>query len=157
DLSLALCRESQQVLRPDLRLLVMSATLDTAQLAALLQAPVVESSGRTFPVEIIHAGDVPREEIIEACVRTAVRASKETTGDVLVVLPGEAEIRACEEALQQRGLKISIHPLYGQLSLAEQRAAIQPDRNGRRKIVLATSIAETSLTIEGISVVVDSG
>jgi len=157
DLSLALCRESQQVLRPDLRLLVMSATLDTAQLAALLQAPVVESSGRTFPVEIIHAGDVPREEIIEACVRTAVRAIKETTGDVLVFLPGEAEIRSCEQALQQRALNISIHPLYGQLSLAEQHAAIQPDRNGRRKIVLATSIAETSLTIEGISVVVDSG
>ncbi len=157
DLSLVLCRESQQVLRPDLRLVVMSATLDTRPLAALLQAPVVESQGRMYPVDIVHTDEPDPRELPQQCARTVMRASRERPGDILVFLPGEAEIRACEQLLLNNPSGMAIHPLYGQLSLAEQHAAIQPDRLGRRKVVLATSIAETSLTIEGISVVVDGG
>jgi len=157
DLSLALCRESQQVLRPDLRLLIMSATLDTGQLADLLGAPVVESRGRTYPVEIIHTEDPDPKEMPRECARTIARAFREKAGDVLAFLPGEAEIRQCAQLLQEGGIPAAIHPLYGQLSLAEQHAAIQPNRHGQRKIVLATAIAETSLTIEGIAVVIDCG
>ena len=157
DLSMVLCRESQEVLRPDLRLLIMSATLDTDRLAALLQAPVVESRGRMYPVEIIHTQEPDLRELPQECARTTVRALREQQGDVLVFLPGEAEIRACEQLLLTHTTGAAIHPLYGQLSLAEQHAAIQPNRQGQRKIVLATSLAETSLTIEGISTVVDCG
>lgn len=157
DLSLVLCRESQQVLRPDLRLLVMSATLDTVPLAALLGAPVVESQGRLFPVDIVHADEPDVRQLPEYCARAIVRACRERPGDVLAFLPGEAEIRACEQLLRANPMGAAVHPLYGQLSLAEQHAAISPGDRGTRKIVLATSIAETSLTIEGISIVVDSG
>ncbi len=157
DLSMVLCRESQQVLRPDLRLLVMSATLDTGQLSTLLQAPVVESRGRMYPVEIIHVEEPDPTRLPEQCVRIVIRAFREKQGDILVFLPGEAEIRACEQLLLSNPTGAAIHPLYGQLSLSEQHAAIQPNRHGQRKIVLATSIAETSLTIAGISVVVDCG
>ncbi len=157
DLSMVLCRESQQVLRPDLRLLVMSATLDTEQLAAILQSPVVQSEGRMFPVNTIHTDDVDLHTLPEQCARAIHRAFRENKGDILAFLPGETEIRKCEQFLLGQLANVTIHPLYGQLSLAEQHAAIQPDRHGRRKVVLATAIAETSLTIEGISVVVDSG
>ncbi|SKB41319.1 ATP-dependent helicase HrpB [Parapedobacter luteus] len=157
DLSMVLCRESQQVLRADLRLLVMSATLDTSQLAALLHAPVVESQGRLYPVDIIHTEEPDLRELPTQCARTILRALREQQGDILAFLPGEAEIRACEQLLLTNPVGAAIHPLYGQLSLAEQHAAIQPNRNGKRKIVLATAIAETSLTIEGITVVVDCG
>ncbi|MGK6351307.1 ATP-dependent helicase HrpB [Parapedobacter sp. DT-150] len=157
DLSMVLCRESQQVLRPDLRLLVMSATLDTNQLAARLHAPVIESQGRMYPVDIIHTEAPDLFQLPEQCARTIARACREKKGDILAFLPGEAEIRTCEQLLLGDPLGVAIHPLYGQLSLAEQHAAIQPNRQGQRKIVLATSIAETSLTIEGISVVVDCG
>ncbi len=157
DLSLVLCRESQQVLRPDLRILIMSATLDTDPLSRILDAPVVKSEGRLHPVEIIHTDEPDITRLPEACARTVMRALREQAGDVLAFLPGEAEIRKCEALLGTGPATAEIHPLYGQLSLAEQQAAIQPDRNGRRKVVLATSIAETSLTITGISIVVDCG
>ena len=157
DLSMVLCRESQQVLRPDLRLLVMSATLDTGQLSTLLQAPVVESEGRMYPVDIIHTDDADALALPQQCARTILRALREKEGDVLVFLPGEAEIRKCEELLANHAPDTVIHPLYGQLSLSEQHAAIAPNRSGLRKVVLATAIAETSLTIEGISIVIDCG
>lgn len=157
DLSMALCLESQQVLRPDLRMIIMSATLDTEALAELLGAPVVQSQGRRYPVAVIHTEDPPSDELSEQCARTVIRAYREQQGDILAFLPGEAEIRACEHLLLAHSTGAAIHPLYGQLSLAAQHAAIQPDRGGQRKIVLATSIAETSLTIEGIGAVVDCG
>ena len=157
DLSMALCRESQQVLRPELRILIMSATLDTGALAELLDAPVVQSRGRLFPVTIMHTEAPQPNELARQCARTILRASREQQGDILAFLPGEAEIRACEQLLLATPINAAIHPLYGQLSLAAQHAAIQPDQGGQRKVVLATSIAETSLTIEGIGVVVDCG
>jgi len=157
DLSMMLCRESQSILRPDLRLLIMSATLDTDPLAALLEAPVVESKGRMYPVDLIHTDEPDLRQLPQECARTTIRAFREKQGDILVFLPGEAEIRACEQLLLANSTGAVIHPLYGQLSLAEQHAAIQPNRHGQRKIVLATSIAETSLTIEGISIMVDCG
>src|SRR5690606_35726363 len=157
DLSMALCRESQQVLRPELRILIMSATLDTDALADLLDAPVVQSRGRLFPVTIMHTEAPQPNELARQCARTILRASREQQGDILAFLPGEAEIRACEQLLLATPINAAIHPLYGQLSLAAQHAAIQPDQGGQRKVVLATSIAETSLTIEGIGVVVDCG
>ncbi|MGV3762734.1 ATP-dependent helicase HrpB [Parapedobacter sp.] len=157
DLSMALCRESQQVLRPDLRMLIMSATLDTGALADLLNAPVVESRGRMYPVSIIHTEDLRLDDLAGQCTRTIIRAWREQPGDILAFLPGEAEIRACEQLLLAHPMGAAVHPLYGQLPLAAQHAAIQPHRDGQRKIVLATSIAETSLTIEGIGVVVDCG
>lgn len=157
DLALALCREAQQVLRPDLRILIMSATLNMPQLSALLKAPVVESKGRQYPVEIIYTEDADEQFLPELTARTIARAVLEHEGDVLAFLPGEGEIRKCEELLESLRADFSLHPLYGQLSGQEQLAAIMPNKNGRRKIVLATSIAETSLTIEGIKIVVDCG
>lgn len=157
DLALALCREAQQVLRPDLRLMIMSATLNIPQLQRILNAPVVESKGRAYPVEIIHTGDADEYLISELVAQTIVRAVKEHEGDVLAFLPGEGEIRKCEELLKNQLDDFRIHPLYGMLPYNAQYAAIMPDKQGKRKIVLATSIAETSLTIEGIKIVVDSG
>lgn len=157
DLALALCRETQQVLRPDLRILIMSATLNISSLKDILNAPVIISEGKQFPVEIIYTSDADERMLPEFTSQTIVRAVKENKGDLLVFLPGEAEIRKCEEILLKELPEIKIHPLYGQLSNQEQNAAILPNKNGKRKIVLATSIAETSLTIEGIKVVVDCG
>ncbi|MGX5687916.1 ATP-dependent helicase HrpB [Arcticibacter tournemirensis] len=157
DTALALCRETQQVLRPDMRIVVMSATLDIQRLAALLEAPVVESKGSMYPVDVIYTGEQDLQQLPEVCARTVVRAIAEREGDVLVFLPGQGEIRKCEALLKRQLRDIGIHPLYGQLSFAEQNAAIMPDPSGKRKVVLATSIAETSLTIEGIKIVVDSG
>ncbi|MES2516247.1 MAG: ATP-dependent helicase HrpB [Bacteroidota bacterium] len=168
DLALALCREAQQVLRPDLRLMIMSATLNIPQLQNLLNAPVIESKGRQYPVDIIYDNDADEFLLPELVAQTIARALKEHTGDVLAFLPGEGEIRKCEEILirslsgvevpdNERSRSIHIHPLYGMLPHNEQYAAIMPNKQGKRKIVLATSIAETSLTIEGISIVVDSG
>ncbi|TQM52151.1 ATP-dependent helicase HrpB [Arcticibacter tournemirensis] len=157
DIALALCRETQQVLRPDMRIVVMSATLDIPRLAGLLEAPVVESKGSMYPVDVIYTGEQDLQQLPEVCARTVVRAIAEREGDVLVFLPGQGEIRKCEALLKRQLRDIGIHPLYGQLSFAEQNAAIMPDPSGKRKVVLATSIAETSLTIEGIKIVVDSG
>lgn len=157
DLSMVLCRESQQVLRPDLRLLIMSATLDIAPLTDLLGCPAVESKGRLYPVTVVHTEEPELQQLATQCARTILRALREKEGDVLAFLPGEAEIRQCEALLTGQTVGTTIHPLYGQLSLAEQQRAIQPSREGRRKVVLATAIAETSLTIEGVSIVVDCG
>jgi ATP-dependent helicase HrpB len=157
DVALALSRETQQVLRPDLRLMIMSATLNMPQLTQLLDAPFVHSEGRQYPVEIFYEGENDLQLLPELTSRIVNKAAKEQKGDILVFLPGEAEIKACEKILRTTQKGISIHPLFGQLSPQKQYAAIMPHREGRRKIILATSIAETSLTIEGISVVVDTG
>ncbi|MBW3544830.1 MAG: ATP-dependent helicase HrpB, partial [Bacteroidetes bacterium] len=163
DLALALCREVQGILRDDLRLLIMSATLDSKALSQMLGgAPVLSSAGRQYPVTHKY---MPQEQQMRSSsdaiarqVGQAVRkAIQEEQGDILVFLPGLGEIRKVEEGLQSLGPALSIHPLYGDLSQAAQQAALLPHPQGRRKIVLATSIAETSLTIEGIRVVVDSG
>lgn len=157
ELSLLLCRQTQEVLRPDLRLLVMSATMDSEQLASLLGASTLTSEGRVFPVETIYAPtDANRYDIAGDCARTILQAAKAHDGDILAFLPGEAEIRKCETLLEHSTMFV-VHPLYGRLSHREQREAIRPHPAGRRKVVLATAIAETSLTIEGIKIVVDSG
>lgn len=157
DISMALCREAQQVLRPDLRIMVMSATLNMPLLSQTLQAPVVESQGKQYPVEVIYTGEQHEMMLPEMAAKTIIRAVRENKGDVLVFLPGQAEIKKCEAILKKELPSFMIHPLYGQLPPAKQQSAIMPDRQGRRKVVLATSIAETSLTIEGINIVVDSG
>lgn len=157
DLSLALSLESQAILRPDLKLLVMSATIDTTELATLLKAPVVESMGKIFPVETFYAGDTDVSLLPEMISRTIQRAVKENEGDVLVFLPGEREIKETYEILNRKLIGFRIHQLFGRLPFSKQQAAIKPDRSGGRKVVLATSIAETSLTIEGVRIVVDCG
>ncbi len=157
DVALALCRESQQVLRPDLKILVMSATLNTPQLSKLLEAKVIESQGRQYPVEIFYVGDQDEYLIPEITANTIAKATKSHEGDILAFFPGQGEIKKCEGILRSKLKGFSIHPLYGQLPFNKQKAAILPDKSGKRKVVLATSIAETSLTIEGIKVVVDSG
>ncbi len=157
DVALALCREAQQVLRADLRIMIMSATLNMPELTALLNAPVVETKGKQYQVEIIYTSDADETLLPELTARTVINAVKENEGDVLVFLPGEGEIRKCEEILKNQLSNFSIHPLYGQLPQHEQFLAITPNKFGKRKIVLATSIAETSLTIEGIKIVVDTG
>jgi ATP-dependent helicase HrpB len=153
DLGLALALETQGALRPDLRLLVMSATLDGARIATLLgDAPIIRSEGRMFPVETIYAAD----DTVPAAIQRALR---ETEGGILAFLPGEAEIRSAERALAAATLPpgATVFPLYGNLAFAAQAAALAPAPPGQRKIVLATAIAETSLTIPDVRVVVDSG
>jgi len=157
DLGLALCREIQQILRPDLRILLMSATLETAALSSLLSAPVVSSLGRQYPVKVIYTGESDPYLIPESCSQTTSKALRETQGDLLVFLPGKGEINRTAESLKRRHPEIAVYPLYGQLPHAKQQAALLPHPSGKRKVVLATSIAETSLTIEGIQVVIDSG
>lgn len=157
DVAMALCREAQQVLRPDLRIMVMSATLNMPQLTALLKAPVAISEGRQFPVDVIYTHDADERLLPELTARTIAKAASEHEGDILVFLPGEGEIRKTEEVLKNQLAGFLIHPLYGQLPPQEQFLAIMPNKSGKRKIVLATSIAETSLTIEGIKIVVDTG
>lgn len=160
DLGLALAWQSRQLLREDLRLLVMSATLDPAPIARLLdEAPVVQSSGRMYPVETIHAGGPAKEPLEQTVERTVRRALAEHEGSLLVFLPGAREIRRVGDALRARGLPdgVLLTPLYGALPPAEQRRAIEAPPAGQRKIVLATSIAESSLTVNGVTVVIDSG
>lgn len=157
DVAMALCREAQQVLRPDLRILVMSATLNMPQLTSLLKAEVAVSEGKQYPVEVIYTQDADESLLPELCARLVMRAMSENKGDALVFLPGEGEIRKTEEILKAQAGDFLIHPLYGQLPQQEQFLAIMPNKFGKRKVVLATSIAETSLTIEGIRIVIDSG
>lgn len=160
DFGLALALDVQRSLRPDLRLLVMSATLDAAPVARHLGAgaPVISAEGRLFPVETIFAPRPATERIAERTVVILNRALREQQGSILAFLPGEGEIRAAADALAH-GHKsdTDIIPLYAALPKAEQDAALQPSPPGRRKVVLATSIAESSLTIDGITTVVDSG
>ncbi len=157
DVALALSRESQQVLRNDLRIMIMSATLNLPQLSTMLNAKVVQSEGRMHPVEIKYEGEADMMMLPELCARLVKKVMDSEDGDVLVFLPGEGEIKKCEGILKKYLKGVAIHPLYGQLSPSKQFAAIMPNRLGKRKVVLATSIAETSLTIEGIKVVVDCG
>lgn len=160
DMGLALARDAQLGLREDLRILVMSATLDVARVAELLgEAPIVESEGRAFPVETRYLGrkaDAPIERQMADAIASALRAD---SGSVLAFLPGAAEIRRTQNFLAERvqDAGIEIVPLFGALDAAVQDRAIAPAPKGIRKVVLATSIAETSLTIEGVRIVVDSG
>ena len=181
DVALALTREAQRIVRPDLRIVVMSATIDATAICRALTddngaaAPLVESEGRMFPVEIHHdvyeAGST-LADCPQRVAETVRRAIAETEGDILCFLPGEGEIRRCAELLAglatqpadetedsslRKRARIVLAPLFGHLPLAEQRQAIAPSREGERKVVLATNIAETSLTIEGVRVVIDSG
>jgi len=155
DLALALCRDIQQGLRDDLKLLVMSATLDSEPLAKLLAAPIMSCEGRSFPVDIRYLSQAPQQQLVETTVKAIRRALKESSGDLLVFLPGEGEIRRVRQQLDDLSDNYLLCPLYGNLPFAEQQQAIQPGK--LRKIVLATNIAETSLTIEGVAVVIDSG
>jgi ATP-dependent helicase HrpB len=157
DLALALCRESQNILRPDLRIMIMSATLNMPELAQLFQAPSIQCEGRSYPVDIKYTGDYDLYMMPEMVSKTVMDASRSHQGDILVFLPGQGEIKKTEAILKMKVPDFSIHPLYGQLSPMAQQQAITPNRIGKRKIVLSTSISETSLTIEGISVVVDCG
>ena len=157
DVAMALCREAQQILRPDLRMMVMSATLNMSQLTTLLNAPVAVSKGRQYPVDVIYVGGQDEVLLPEVTSRVIIKAVNEHEGDLLVFLPGEGEIRKCAELLKRDLSTFAIHPLYGHLPQQEQYLAIVPNKFGKRKVVLATSIAETSLTIEGIKIVVDTG
>ncbi len=157
DLGLALSLDAA-ALRPDLRLLVMSATIDGARVATLLDAPVVRSEGRAFPVETRYLAPDPLQRLEDQVTAAILAALRADEGSLLVFLPGQAEISRTVERLASRvPANVDVAPLYGQLSADEQDRAIDPAPPGRRKIVLATSIAETSLTIEGIRIVVDSG
>ena len=183
DLALALTRQAQEIIRPDLKIVIMSATIDACGICAALKAPLIESEGRMFPVELHYADeDTDPRDIAAVAGSTTIEAYKKHEGDILVFLPGQAEIERCFELLSNsQHLNISggalvssapttpqhlntttphhltIHPLYGNLSPENQRRAIAPSAPGERKIVIATPIAETSITIEGVRVVIDSG
>jgi ATP-dependent helicase HrpB len=164
DLALALCRDLQRVLRPELRLLAMSATVDAAGLASLLDADVIESAGRMFPVTVTHAGrDIAHPRDLPDALARAVRAAlAEHAGDILAFMPGMAEIRRAQSALD--GCGALVLPLHGELPPAEQDRVLRTDdrdrallSQGQRRVVLATSIAETSLTVPGVRIVIDGG
>ncbi|MFP5305795.1 MAG: ATP-dependent helicase HrpB, partial [Gammaproteobacteria bacterium] len=159
DLALALTLDARAALRPDLRVLVMSATLDTQRVAQLLGgAPVIESGGRLFPVDVRYRPPRADPDRGEAVAHGVVSALAETDGDVLAFLPGAREIRTAQGVLAQRlGQRVGVYPLYGELPSREQDAALQPDSGGRRRVILATNIAQTSLTVEGVHTVVDGG
>jgi ATP-dependent helicase HrpB len=162
DLGLALAIESRAVLREDLRLVVMSATIDGARFAALLAkdgqpAPLIESAGKAWPLAIRWLGSRPELKLEEAMSSAIGTAWREQEGDILGFLPGVREIERTAERLAERLAQALVLPLHGQCEPAAQRAAIRRDPGGRRRIVLATAIAETSLTLDGVSVVVDAG
>ena len=189
DLALALTRQAQQIIRPDLKIVIMSATIDASNICAALQAPLIESEGSMFPVELHYADeDTDPRDIAAAAASTTIEAYKKYEGDILVFLPGQAEIERCYELLSKSQHftaspsqpintsthqhlntttsqpittttphHLTIHPLYGNLSPEDQRRAIAPSALGERKIVIATPIAETSITIEGVRVVIDAG
>lgn len=157
DLALALCLQTQQILRPDLRILIMSATLDGAKLSSLLNnAPILTSEGRQYPVSVKYI-DRDEKEYIQVSVSRAIKkALREQPGDILAFLPGAGEIQRTQQLLEDE-TSVAVLPLYGDLPAQKQQEAILPHPQGKRKVVLATSIAETSLTIEGITTVIDCG
>ncbi|MBR3011910.1 MAG: ATP-dependent helicase HrpB [Bacteroidales bacterium] len=156
DLALALTRETQSQLRPDLKIVIMSATIDTDTVCRELDAPLVEGKGKMFPVQIIsEEPEATEANAAEAVARAVRKAHREQEGDILAFLPGEADIRRCVDLLGETLGGTEVHPLYGMLPPEAQRRAIAPGAN--RKVVLATPIAETSLTIENVRIVVDSG
>ncbi len=160
DLGLALVLDAQSGLREDLRIVVMSATIDGARVASLMgDAPVIRSEGQAYPVQTRYLGRDPLACIEDEVVKACLGALASETGSLLVFLPGQGEIMRVEERLRERlrDPAVDITPLYGALDAADQDRAVNPSPPGRRKIVLATSIAETSLTIDGVRVVIDSG
>jgi ATP-dependent helicase HrpB len=158
DLALALSLQVQKTLRDDLRILIMSATLDGALLSSLLgNAPVISTSGKQFPVKHLYYNFDPEAHIPVKTARGIRKAISEHSGDILAFLPGAGEISRTQSLLEAENLGAAVYALYGDLPMKKQQEAILPLPDGRRKIVLATSIAETSLTIEGVTVVVDSG
>lgn len=158
DLALALCNQSQTILRDDLRILIMSATLDGEKISAILnQAPILTSLGRQFPNTIKYSAPDKSDSLSVSTARIIKKALSEQRGDILVFLPGAGEIQRVAGMLEEDHVSALVVPLYGDLPFKKQQDAILPHPQGLRKIVLATSIAETSLTIEGITTVVDSG
>ncbi|HIJ80507.1 MAG TPA: ATP-dependent helicase HrpB [Desulfuromonadales bacterium] len=158
DLGLALCRDVQRQLRPDLKILIMSATLDIAPLAGLLgDAPLVSSAGRSFPVEDVYLEESAHTRLPQRMASTVLQILRKTEGDILAFLPGAGEIRQCARLLAESDAArhCVVMPLYGDLPISDQQKVLLP--SPQRKIVLATSIAETSLTIDGVRVVIDSG
>ncbi len=157
DTALALARQTQQLLRPDLRIVIMSATINTTQICQLLNAPLIQSLGQQFPVNIQHLDDCDPLNCPQAVAHAITHAHAHNNGDILAFLPGETEIRKTQTLLHNHLGTTQILPLYSLLPQTEQQRAIAPSLPGQRKIVLATPIAETSLTIEGIQTVIDSG
>ncbi|MEX2233263.1 MAG: ATP-dependent helicase HrpB [Cyclobacteriaceae bacterium] len=157
DLALALCLQVQQVLREDLRIMIMSATLDGDRLSEVLNAPVIRSTGKQYSVSLEYIPQTEKIPVATQVTKGIRKALHEHRGDVLAFFPGAGEIKRAMELLEAENLPVILYPLYGDLDFKKQQEAILPDPHGRRKVVLATSIAETSLTIEGVSVVVDSG
>ena len=181
DLALALTRQTQEIIRPDLKIIIMSATIDASAICEALQAPLIESEGRMFPVETVYSEtDIARYDIYKVVAATILKAADKHDGDILAFLPGQSEILKCKEILDaslsraaasssasaslsaasSSAAELSVpqvYPLYGNLPPEKQHLAIAPSKEGERKIVLATPIAETSLTIEGVRIVVDSG
>lgn len=162
DLALALVCETQQIIRPDLKIIIMSATIDTDEICRRLDAPLVESEGRMFPVEIVNKGDAlpfcpSADDIARAVAMNVIEAHREHGGDILAFLPGQGEIMRCASLLEGALGDTHVCSLYGLQQFGEQQRAIAPSRDGERKVVLATPVAETSLTIEGVRIVVDSG
>ena len=159
DLGLALVLEAREILREDLRVVVMSATIDGARFARLLGdgTPVIESEGKAYPLRVEWLGASPEKRIEDAMTAAILSAWREEDGDILAFLPGVGEIERTRERLAERLTGTPVLPLHGQIQPAQQREAIARDGDGRRRIVLATAIAETSLTLEGVRIVVDSG
>ena len=158
DVALALARQAQDLLRPELRLVIMSATIDATDICRTLHAPLIESEGRMHPVAMVRFDEeATPQNAAETTARAILKAYRETTGSILAFLPGQGEILRCIELLGDALSPTPVLPLYGMLSNEDQRRAIMPCRDGERKVVIATPIAETSLTIQGITCVVDSG
>lgn len=158
DVALALTREAQNIIRPDLKIVIMSATIDATAICSALHAPFIKSEGKMFDVEVINSErDIDVRNVAEEVARAVCKAHRSHEGDILAFLPGQAEILKCKDFLEADLSSSKIIPLYGNLSPQEQRMAILPSAKGERKIVLATPIAETSLTINGVKIVVDSG
>lgn len=157
DIAYALTLEAQRLIRPDLKIVIMSATIDTDYICRRFDAPLIESQGRAYDVEIIRAADSDDTTCVADTAAAIRRALREQSGDILAFLPGQGEIMKCRDLLANLPSDIHIHTLYGMLPFEEQRRTLAPSPAGTRKIVLSTPIAETSLTIEGIRTVVDSG
>ncbi|HVI54714.1 MAG TPA: ATP-dependent helicase HrpB [Luteibacter sp.] len=157
DLGVALALDVQAGVRPDLRLLLMSATLDGERIARWLDAPRLSSPGRSFPVSVVHAPARPQETTEQHLARTVLQALRENPGDVLAFLPGRREIERTRGMLEKQGDEVEVVALHGELSLAEQQVALAPAEPGVRRVVLATNVAESSVTLPGIRAVVDAG
>lgn len=157
DIAYALTLEAQRLIRPDLKIIIMSATIDTDYICRRFDAPLIESKGRAYDVEIIRAAESDANTCVADTASAIRRALREQSGDILAFLPGQGEIMKCRDLLANLPSDIYIHTLYGMLPFEEQRRTLAPSPAGTRKIVLSTPIAETSLTIEGIRTVVDSG